>query len=70
MVKVSKNQLAQIRKLYPNVPVRSTKHSYYISAYGDELQKYIACSSVKLSNRERKRLRWEEIKRFRAAQND
>lgn len=69
MVKVSKNQLAQIRKIYPDVPIRATKHSYYLTACGDELQKYVACYSGKqLSKRKRNQMYWDDLKRRRAAQ--
>jgi hypothetical protein len=68
MVKVSKNQLAQIRKIYPDVPIRATKHSYYLTAYGDELQKYVACYSGKLSKRKRKQMYWDDLNSRRAGQ--
>ena len=61
MTRVNSRELDAIRKVYPNVQTKHTRHNLYIiNAYGAELRAYMEVARGQLSRRQQKSLYWNE----------
>lgn len=63
MIRVNARELAEIRKLYPNVKIKRTRHRVYIiDTRGEELEALLNIARGRPSNRQRKEMYWKERK--------
>lgn len=63
MIRVNARELEAIRKIYPNVKIKRTRHSVYlIDTRGEELEAILNIARGRPSNRKRKEIYWKEHK--------
>lgn len=58
MLKVSKNQLEQLRAIYGELQTKATKHGIYIEASEDALESYQRFLTTKISKKQKNALHW------------
>lgn len=67
MTRVNARELDAIRKLYPAIQIKRTRHNnFIIGARGEELEAYEKVARGQLSNRQKKDLYWYERRRRQA----
>ena len=69
MQRVNERELEALRKLYPDIKIKRTRHNrHLINANEDQMAAYRKVMSGNLSNKQKKDLYWQERRRLNIQQ--